>query len=236
MGWRGAGGNGAAETGILLPFLSSPTPPTLKLSIWPWAGVYFFFGGVLMILGSIGEWVVGNTFPFVVFGTFGTCVATPLVWEPIRESWLISSFVLFQAHSGQLSAQLSSLGSTHMDPMSQTPNNKPCRWETRAILSVYKRPLSMPALPFSCSSWVPFPFFVMAPSLSPNSTDQTTNFSKQVSSASYSSSAPFAPTSSSSSSSSPSSALSPASQPLTGTSPSCTRTPQTWAPWQEPEN
>ena len=32
---------------------------------------YFFFGGVLMILGSIGEWIVGNTFPFVVFGTFG---------------------------------------------------------------------------------------------------------------------------------------------------------------------
>ncbi|MCJ1458578.1 hypothetical protein MMC28_008951 [Mycoblastus sanguinarius] len=48
MGWRGAGGNGAAET-----------------------GVYFFFGGLLMIIGSIGEWIVGNTFPFVVFGTFG---------------------------------------------------------------------------------------------------------------------------------------------------------------------
>ncbi|KAF2161984.1 hypothetical protein M409DRAFT_58748 [Zasmidium cellare ATCC 36951] len=48
MGWRGAGGNGAAST-----------------------GVYFFFGGLLMILGSLGEWVLGNTFPFVVFGTFG---------------------------------------------------------------------------------------------------------------------------------------------------------------------
>lgn len=24
-----------------------------------------------MILGAIGEWIVGNTFPFVVFGTFG---------------------------------------------------------------------------------------------------------------------------------------------------------------------
>lgn len=32
MGWRGAGGNGAAST-----------------------GVYFFFGGLLMILGSLGE-------------------------------------------------------------------------------------------------------------------------------------------------------------------------------------
>ncbi|KAL8853748.1 MAG: hypothetical protein Q9221_001391 [Calogaya cf. arnoldii] len=48
MGWRGAGGNGAAST-----------------------GVFFFFGGLLMILGSIGEWIIGNTFPFVVFGTFG---------------------------------------------------------------------------------------------------------------------------------------------------------------------
>ncbi|KAL9023706.1 MAG: hypothetical protein Q9196_007030, partial [Gyalolechia fulgens] len=47
MGWRGAGGNGAAST-----------------------GVFFFFGGMLMILGSIGEWIIGNTFPFVVFGTF----------------------------------------------------------------------------------------------------------------------------------------------------------------------
>ncbi|KAI4119319.1 MAG: hypothetical protein LQ345_000756 [Seirophora villosa] len=48
MGWRGAGGNGAAST-----------------------GVFFFFGGLLMILGAIGEWIIGNTFPFVVFGTFG---------------------------------------------------------------------------------------------------------------------------------------------------------------------
>ena len=37
----------------------------------PCAAAYFFFGGLLMILGSIGEWIVGNTFPFVVFGTFG---------------------------------------------------------------------------------------------------------------------------------------------------------------------
>lgn len=48
MGWRGAGGNGAATI-----------------------GTYFGFGGVLMILGSVGEWIIGNTFPFVVFGTFG---------------------------------------------------------------------------------------------------------------------------------------------------------------------
>ena len=37
----------------------------------PCLAAFFFFGGVLMILGAIGEWIVGNTFPFVVFGTFG---------------------------------------------------------------------------------------------------------------------------------------------------------------------
>jgi len=48
MGWRGSGGLGAAEV-----------------------GVYYFFGGVLMILGSFLEFILGNTFPFVVFGSFG---------------------------------------------------------------------------------------------------------------------------------------------------------------------
>ncbi|QIX01177.1 hypothetical protein AMS68_006694 [Peltaster fructicola] len=48
MGWRGAGGSGAAST-----------------------AAYLFFGGLLMILGAVGEWIIGNTFPFVVFGSFG---------------------------------------------------------------------------------------------------------------------------------------------------------------------
>nr|POE54430.1 protein alcs [Quercus suber] len=48
MGWRGAGGNGASDI-----------------------GAYFFFGGLLMVIGSVGEWIIGNTFPFVVFGCFG---------------------------------------------------------------------------------------------------------------------------------------------------------------------
>ncbi|CAD0109135.1 unnamed protein product, partial [Aureobasidium uvarum] len=48
MGWRGASNTGASDV-----------------------GAYFFFGGLLMILGSIGEWLIGNTFPFVVFGSFG---------------------------------------------------------------------------------------------------------------------------------------------------------------------
>lgn len=34
--------------------------------------MYFFQGGILMILGAIMEWILGNTFPAVVFSTFGT--------------------------------------------------------------------------------------------------------------------------------------------------------------------
>ncbi|KAM0718832.1 hypothetical protein Q7P37_005904 [Cladosporium fusiforme] len=63
MGWRGAGGNGAANI-----------------------GVYFAFGGILMIIGSVGEWIIGNTFPFVVFGTFGAF-------------WLTFGFTLMPAYN-----------------------------------------------------------------------------------------------------------------------------------------
>ncbi|RDW68346.1 hypothetical protein BP5796_09003 [Coleophoma crateriformis] len=48
MGWRGAGGSGAAGTAS-----------------------YFFFGGLLMVLGGTLEFLLGNTFPFVVFSSFG---------------------------------------------------------------------------------------------------------------------------------------------------------------------
>jgi len=48
MGWRGAGGNGSA--GI---------------------ASYFFFGGLLMVVGGFLEFILGNTFPFVVFISFG---------------------------------------------------------------------------------------------------------------------------------------------------------------------
>jgi succinate-acetate transporter protein len=48
MGWQGAGGGGAATI-----------------------GTYYFFGGMLQIFGSILEWFIGNTFIYVVFGSFG---------------------------------------------------------------------------------------------------------------------------------------------------------------------
>ena len=37
-------------------------------------GSYFWIGGLLLILGAIGEWVIGNTFPATVFATFGKIV------------------------------------------------------------------------------------------------------------------------------------------------------------------
>jgi hypothetical protein len=49
MGWRGAGGNGSSSI-----------------------GVFFFMGGLLMIIGSIGEFILGNSYPFIVFSGFGT--------------------------------------------------------------------------------------------------------------------------------------------------------------------
>lgn len=48
MGWRGAGGDGAAAT-----------------------GAYYFMGGLLMVIGGTLEWVLGNTFPFLVFNAYG---------------------------------------------------------------------------------------------------------------------------------------------------------------------
>ncbi len=48
LGWRGSGGLGAADN-----------------------GAYYFFGGLLMFTGGLLEFVLGNTFPFVVFCSYG---------------------------------------------------------------------------------------------------------------------------------------------------------------------
>lgn len=34
-------------------------------------GTYFFFGGLLLILSTVMEFILGNTFPMVVFGCLG---------------------------------------------------------------------------------------------------------------------------------------------------------------------
>jgi len=44
------------------------TAPTSLTSI---IGDFYFIGGLGMTIGGVFEWVLGNTFPFVVFSTFG---------------------------------------------------------------------------------------------------------------------------------------------------------------------
>ncbi|EED17475.1 transcriptional activator of ethanol catabolism AlcS [Talaromyces stipitatus ATCC 10500] len=48
MGWRGSGGGGASIVGVL-----------------------YCMGGVLMVISGILEFILGNTYPFVVFAGFG---------------------------------------------------------------------------------------------------------------------------------------------------------------------
>lgn len=48
MGWRGAGGNAVATT---------------TCSFW--------FGGILLIIAGFGEFILGNTFPMMVFIGYG---------------------------------------------------------------------------------------------------------------------------------------------------------------------
>lgn len=50
-------------------FTQSPGATTLANLIL--SGVYYSFGGILMLVGSFLEFILGNTFPFVVFGSFG---------------------------------------------------------------------------------------------------------------------------------------------------------------------
>jgi hypothetical protein len=38
-------------------------------------GTYYFFGGMLQVIGSILEWFIENIFPFVVFGSLGKHLA-----------------------------------------------------------------------------------------------------------------------------------------------------------------
>ncbi|EME38819.1 hypothetical protein DOTSEDRAFT_66810 [Dothistroma septosporum NZE10] len=63
-------------------FLLANTPATIDLMGWGGAGgaeasaaagvgTYYFFAGILLYAGAIGEWILGNTFPATVFFTFG---------------------------------------------------------------------------------------------------------------------------------------------------------------------
>ncbi|KAF5026754.1 hypothetical protein F66182_1173 [Fusarium sp. NRRL 66182] len=69
----------------LAGFLLSSTPASMALLGWQGSGgfaaaanvgAYIMFGGILMILGGLGEWILGNTFPSTVFLTFGAFWST----------------------------------------------------------------------------------------------------------------------------------------------------------------
>jgi hypothetical protein len=65
MGWRGFGGLGASA--MLASLSLSQISETWTII----SGAYLFFGGLLLLLGEVGEFLLGNTFPTVVFTTFG---------------------------------------------------------------------------------------------------------------------------------------------------------------------
>lgn len=87
MGLAGAGGGGAATSG---------------LSMW--------FGGVLQMLACTMEWFLGNTFSFLVFGTFGERLSHQ---QQIKDVWLTST----QAQRGLPCRLLRQ----HRTPLSQQP-------------------------------------------------------------------------------------------------------------------
>lgn len=49
-------------------FTVSPVDSQL---IVKYSGLFYFFGGMLQIIGSVMEWIIGNTFPCVVFASYG---------------------------------------------------------------------------------------------------------------------------------------------------------------------
>jgi succinate-acetate transporter protein len=76
LGWQGAGCGGAATI-----------------------GTYYFFGGMLQVIGSILEWFIGNTFPFIVFGSFGMLSR---VLFPVQHARLIGTGAFWLAFAATL--------------------------------------------------------------------------------------------------------------------------------------
>ena len=117
-----------------------------------------------MILGAIGEWIVGNTFPFVVFGTFGKLSSrTPQTPPRRRAASLNYPFLALQAPSGSPSAALSSHLSTHTEPTSPIPHKWPARMETLETRSACRHQGSTLALRSSLSSWVRLDILPLSP-------------------------------------------------------------------------
>ncbi|OAL34004.1 hypothetical protein AYO20_06652 [Fonsecaea nubica] len=71
MGWRGAGGD--LKTPLMVPKGTFLLRVYLRMTdSVPYSPTMIFFGGILQILGAIGEWILGNTFSMCLFFTYGT--------------------------------------------------------------------------------------------------------------------------------------------------------------------
>jgi len=92
----------------LVGFLLSLTPLSCDLMQWLGAGgtngsagngFYIGFGAICMLLGGIGEWILGNTFPATVFISFGGFwVAFAMTLMPY-----VGAFTNYKAEGGLLS-------------------------------------------------------------------------------------------------------------------------------------
>ena len=51
-------------------------PPMRLVLTWAASGANLYCGGLLLLIGGILEFFLGNTFAFVVFGTYGTYLST----------------------------------------------------------------------------------------------------------------------------------------------------------------
>ena len=66
-----------------------------------YSGPIIFLGGLLLLITSILEFILGNTFPCVVFGTIGTLVSIELFSFAGLVSRLTASKVDSGSHSPQ---------------------------------------------------------------------------------------------------------------------------------------
>ena len=90
MGWRGAGGNGAASMSVSVHLLYHIS---LHKAFSYWLlprGAFYFVGGLLLLISGILDFILGNTFLFVVFASYGKLIldSTNLWYEILFWSFL----------------------------------------------------------------------------------------------------------------------------------------------------
>ncbi|CAG8970994.1 hypothetical protein HYALB_00007662 [Hymenoscyphus albidus] len=79
-----------AVNGELRKTFGNPTPFLLD------TGSYYFFSGLLMSLGGVLEFILGNTFPFVVFMAFGA------FWLTLASTLQPPTWPTDSTHNGRL--------------------------------------------------------------------------------------------------------------------------------------